>query len=299
MALADLHSTPAPADLQRPRDEELDLFGLTHPGKVRPENQDHFLICTVHPQVVVHATSLPDVEQLPLRGTRLATAVLVADGVGGSASGSDASRLATEAVTRYVSSTLRSYHAAGAASDKELLNALRSAAFQAHDAVRAEAATRSDPKPMATTLTLALAIWPWLYVVQVGDSRCYYWDGAELHPMTRDQTIAQQLVDQGALPAERLSISPFRHVLSSAIGGDEATPVVSHIRMRRQTGGHHGGLLLCSDGLTKHVTDVEIGEHMRTATSSEQLCRTLLDLALERGGSDNITIAVARAPLKS
>jgi PPM family protein phosphatase len=298
MGLADLHSTSTPADLQRPRDEELDLFGLTHPGKVRPDNQDHFLICTVHPQVVVHATSLSDMDQLPLRGTRLATALLVADGVGGSASGSDASRVASEAVTRYVSSTLRSYHAAGAASDDELLNALRSAAFQAHDAVRAEAATRSDPRPMATTLTLALAVWPWLYVVQVGDSRCYYWDGAELHPMTRDQTIAQQLVDQGALPAERLSISPFRHVLSSAIGGDEATPVVSHIRMRRRTG-HHGGVLLCSDGLTKHVTDDEIGEHLRTATSSEQLCRKLLDLALERGGSDNITIAVARAPLKS
>lgn len=297
MALADLHPTPIPADLQRPRDEELDLFGLTHAGKVRPDNQDHFLICTVHPQVVVHTTSLPDVDQLPLRGTRLATAMLVADGVGGSASGSDASRLATEAVTRYVSSTLRCYHTAGASSENELLNSLRAAAFQAHDAVRAEAATRSDPKPMATTLTLALAIWPWLYVVQVGDSRCYYWDGAELHPMTRDQTIAQQLVDQGALPAERLSLSPFRHVLSSAIGGDEATPVVSHIRMRRQKG-RHGCVLLCSDGLTKHVTDNEIGEQMRNAASSEQLCRTLLELALERGGSDNITISVARAPLK-
>jgi protein phosphatase len=286
------------ADMQRPRDEELDLFGLTHPGKVRPDNQDHFLICTVHPQVVVHATSLPEVDQLPLRGSRLATAMLVADGVGGSSSGSDASRVATETITRYLSSTLRSYHAAGSSSNDELLNALRGAALQAHDAVRAEGATRSDPKPMATTLTMALAVWPWLYVVQVGDSRCYYWDGMELHPMTRDQTIAQQLVDQGALPAERLSISPFRHVLASAIGGDEATPVVSHIRMRRQRG-RHGCLLLCSDGLTKHVNDGEIGDYMRSATSSEQLCQSLLKLALERGGADNITIAVARAPLKA
>lgn len=294
MALTDLHPTPIPAEQQRPRDEELDLFGLTHPGKVRPANEDHFLICTIHPQVVVHGTSLPDVEQLPLRGSRLATAILVADGVGGSASGSDASRLATEAVTRYVTSTLRCYHTAGASSDDALLNSLREAAFQAHDAVRAEAATRSDPKPMATTLTLALAVWPWLYVVQVGDSRCYFWDGAQLHPMTRDQTIAQQLVDQGALPAERLSVSPFRHVLSSAIGGDEAIPVVSRMRMKLPA-----TTLLCSDGLTKHVTDDEIGEHIRRATSSEQLCQTLLDLALERGGKDNITIAVARAPLKS
>ena len=67
----------------KPRDDELDLFGVTHPGKVRSENQDHFLVCTVHQQVVIHGTSLPDSERLPLRGERLATMMLVADGVGG------------------------------------------------------------------------------------------------------------------------------------------------------------------------------------------------------------------------
>src|SRR5574338_931454 len=72
----------------RPRDDELDLYGLTHPGRVRAENQDHFLLCTVHPQVVVRGTSLPDPEHLALRGQRLATIMLVADGVGGSAAGS-------------------------------------------------------------------------------------------------------------------------------------------------------------------------------------------------------------------
>src|SRR5437867_5871249 len=207
MTVTKVHSTPTPAELQRPRDEELDLFGLTHQGLVRPDNQDHFLICTVHPQVVVHSTNLPDVEQLPLRGTRLATVMLVADGVGGGAAGAEASRLAAEAVTRYVSNTLRSYHAAGKASDEELLNALKEAAFQAHDTVRAESATRSAPKPMATTLTLALAIWPWFYVLQIGDSRCYYWNGSELQQVTRDQTIAQQLVDQGALSPDRVDRS--------------------------------------------------------------------------------------------
>ena len=292
MPVPDLRVTGVSPDLQRPLDEELDLFGITHPGKVRPDNQDHFLVCTVHPQVVVHSTSLPNVDQMPLRGSRLATAVLVADGVGGRSSGSDAARLASEAVTRYVSSTLRSYHAAGAGSDDELLNALRDAAFQAHDAVRAEAASRADPKPMATTLTLALAVWPWLYVVQVGDSRCYYWDGATLNLMTRDQTIAQMLVDSGALAKERLDTSPLRNVLASAIGGGEATPVVSRIIMRRPA-----GVLLCSDGLTKHVTDDEIQEHFRRGDTTERLCRDLLQLALDRGGTDNITIAGGRAPL--
>jgi protein phosphatase len=164
--------------------------------------------------------------------------------------------------------------------------------LQAHDAVRAEAASRAEPKPMATTLTLALVVWPWLYVVQVGDSRCYYLDGGTLRQMTRDQTLAQQLVDQGVLPKERVKTSPFQHVLASAVGGDEALPEVTRVGMRRP-----GTTLLCSDGLTKHVTDDEIAEHLRTMTSSEQVCRALVALALERGGSDNVTVVIGRAPI--
>src|SRR3954465_9308250 len=93
----------------RPRDDELDLFGLTHPGRVREENQDHFLLCTVHPQVVLHGTSPPNREGLQRRRQPPATTLPGAAGVGGSAAGSRASQLATEAVTRYVSSPLRSY----------------------------------------------------------------------------------------------------------------------------------------------------------------------------------------------
>jgi len=282
---------PVSSELKRPRDEELDLFGLTHQGNVRTSNQDHFLVCTVHPEVVVHNTSLPHVEDLPLRGSRLATILVVADGVGGGDFGSEAAQLATESITRYVSSTLRSYHAAGKSSDKELLDSLRTAIEEAHDAVLGDAAARAPAVRMASTLTVGLVIWPWVYVVQVGDSRGYYWNGTELKRLTRDQTIAQDLVDQGVLPAERLDISPYRNVLASAIGGGEATPVVTCTDMRRS-----GTLLFCSDGLTKHVTDEEIGERMGRMTGSEQLCRELLALALERGGSDNVTIVVGRAP---
>ncbi|MEO7648229.1 MAG: PP2C family serine/threonine-protein phosphatase [Gemmatimonadaceae bacterium] len=287
---------PPPADpvspeLKRPRDDELDLFGLTHQGKVRGENQDHFLVCTVHPQVVVHETSLPNVEDLPLRGSRLATIMVVADGVGGGDFGSAAAQLATEMITRYVSSTLRSYHAAGKSSDKELLDSLRSAICEAHNAVLADAAGRDPPSRMASTLTVGIAIWPWCYVVQVGDSRGYHWDGKLLTQLTRDQTIGQDLVDKGVLPPERLNVSPYRNVLASAIGGGEATPEVTRVEMNRSS-----TLLFCTDGLTKHVTDDEIASYVREMTGSEQLCRALLDLALERGGSDNITIVVGRAP---
>lgn len=283
----------------KPRDDELDLYGLTHPGKVRTENQDHFLLCTVHPQAVIHATSLPEPEKLSARGQRLATVMLVADGVGGSAAGREASQLAAETIMRYVTSTLRSYPAMGSQNDEDFLTALRAAALEADATVRsaatarAQATGRLSSKSMATTLTLALAVWPLLYVVQVGDSRCYYFLSGEIRQVTRDQTMAQDLVDKGALPADRAAQSPFSHVLASSIGGPETTPEVTRIDMRRGC-----VVLLCTDGLTKHVSDAEIAAQLGAMQSCEQVCHALLDLALERGGSDNITVLAGTAALK-
>jgi protein phosphatase len=301
MALADLLTARVPrtpaAPGEKPRDDEVDLFGLTHPGKVRKENQDHFLLATVHPQVVVHGTNIPEPDRLVLRGQRLGTIMLVADGVG-SGEGREASRIAVETIAGYVSTSLTCLDAAGSGREAELLAALRGAALEAHSAVRKGAAERLAAEPlkrgMATTLTLATIVYPWMYVVQVGDSRCYYyWDG-ELRQVTRDQTVAQDLVDKGVLPRERADTSPFKHVLASAIGGQEASPVVSRIDISPRG----CVVLLCSDGLTKHVSDAEIAAQIGRMSSAEQVCRSLLDLALERGGSDNITVLAGTAPLK-
>ncbi len=276
----------------KPRDSELDLFGLTHVGKVRKVNQDHFLLCTVNPQVIIHGTSLPAPDSLPLRGERLATIMLVADGVGSGAGGGEASQLTVETITRYVASSLHVYHATGAAHDIEFEEALRIAAIEAHAAVRAEASSREEPGRMATTMTLAIVKWPQVYVVQVGDSRCYHYLNGDLRQVTRDQTMAQALVDEGALPRDSLKTSPLNNVLVSAIGGDNAEPVVSRIDIRNRA----SVILLCSDGLTKHVSDTELAEAIERMQSSDQLCHDLLDLVLERGGSDNVTIIAGRAP---
>jgi protein phosphatase len=273
----------------RPSDADLDLFGLTHIGKVRTENQDHFLLATVHPQVKVHASSLTLVEPGLLTGERVATLMLVADGVGGGVAGAEASQLAVETITHYVSHTLRCYHVAGA-NDDELENALRAAAFAAHDAVRAERVARDESRPMATTLTIALAVWPWAYIVQVGDSRCYLFQEGEMRQLTRDQTVAQALVDEGVMDESSAARSPFGNVLASAIGSDEAKPEVRRVSIRARS-----LFLLCSDGLTKHVTNDEISDEIRRHTSSDALCRSLLDLALARGGSDNVTVLAAQA----
>ncbi|HEV2672512.1 MAG TPA: protein phosphatase 2C domain-containing protein [Gemmatimonadales bacterium] len=272
----------------KPRDEDLDLFGLTHQGLVRSENQDHFLIGTLHRQLAVHGTSLPSPDQLPLRGERFATFAVVADGVGGSAGGAAASRLAVETIAHYVQSTLRCFSVADPGHEPAFGDALRDAALEAHDAVRGLKSDAAELGP-ATTLTLAIGVWPRAYVVQVGDSRCYAFGNGALRRLTRDQTVAQNFVDSGTLSPEQAARSPYQNVLVSAIGGRTAAPVVTPINLRRDA-----ILLLCSDGLTKHVEDSEVATCLGNCASAEQACQDLLRLALERGGHDNITIVIGR-----
>ena len=76
-------AAPPGAVDRKPCDDEIDVYGLTHSGKVRPDNQDHFLICALRKQMVVHQTSLPDTEHLMAGPERLALLTMVADGVGG------------------------------------------------------------------------------------------------------------------------------------------------------------------------------------------------------------------------
>ena len=290
----DSRSTTQARTASRPTDDELDLFGLTHQGHRRKNNQDHFLIATVHAGIKVHSTSLPGTDELPLEGNRLGTVLLVADGVGGTGDGAAAAQLATESVMQYVASSLRCYHEMGAGNDPKFLTGLREAALRAHEAVLAEAATRADHKSLATTLTLGIGVYPWFYVVQVGDSRAYVYSNGRLVQVTRDQTMAQEMLDLGALKAADLPRSPLNDILSSAIGAEEASPVVSRVDVTERG----CVLLFCTDGLTKHVSNEEIEAHCAKGLGSEQLARTLVELALERGGSDNVTIAIVQAPVK-
>lgn len=294
MGLSATPVDPAAANAanRKPRDDELDLFALTHPGKVRRDNQDHFLVCTLHKTMRVRATSLPTPELLELPSERLASLVVVADGVGGSAAGEAASRAATETIAAYVTHTMKAYWAADAQADGALLDALTAAASECHGRVLHHAAERPDFKGMATTLTMAMVAWPRLDILHVGDSRCYRLREGKLEQLTRDQTMAQDLVDSGVLSPERARLSPFANVLSSAIGG-ASQPVVGEFRMKQGD-----ILLLCTDGLTRHVSDERIQERLRSMESSEQACRALLQDALDGGGSDNITLFVGRAVLR-
>jgi serine/threonine protein phosphatase PrpC len=277
---------------RKPRDDEIDVYGVTHPGKVRKENQDHFLICALKKQMVVHQTSLPQTDHLLTGPERLAFLMMVADGVGGGAKGADASRLALEAATQYVSHSMRCYYAAaGSANEEEFTTALQEAAVLCHAQLLRQGEGDPACRGMATTLTLYLGLWPTAYLLHVGDSRCYLLRDGDLLQLTRDQTMAQELVDLGVMtPAAAAANAKFSNTLSSSIGGRQSSPVVTPLSI---TWGNV--LLLCSDGLTRHVPDDRIRERLRSMTSARQACENLLKEALAGGGTDNITVVVARA----
>jgi protein phosphatase len=275
---------------RKPLDEEIDVYGLTHTGKVRADNQDHFLICALRKQMAVFQTSLPQPEQLGGGAERLAFLAMVADGVGGGVKGEEASRVALEQVTQYVSGTMRCYYAVGTENDQDFTEALQEAALHSSAELRRLGQEDPDYEGMATTLTLYLGVWPRAYLLQVGDSRCYVYRNGELRQITRDQTMAQELMDIGVLKPTDAATARFARTLSSSIGGRMTDPVVSRLDMTWGT-----IVLLCSDGLTAHVPDDRIRERLRTMTSAKQVAEDLLRDALEGGGEDNVTVIVGRA----
>ena len=272
----------------RPRDGEVDVYGLTHPGKVRQNNEDHFLVCALQKRMEVYHTSLPDASHLA-GSERLAFLAMVADGVGGAAAGEEASRLALQGVTRYVSQALQCYYRSDSADDAGFMHELGEAAVKVHNELADASREDSALRGMATTLTLWLGVWPRAYLLQVGDSRCYRLKDGELMQISRDQTMAEELVDQGVFNRADAARSKWAHVLSSAIGGPLAAPSV---RRLEEDWGSVG--LLCSDGLTRHVSDERIRERLMSITSSRGACEALLQDALDDGGRDNITIIVGR-----
>ena len=274
---------------RKPSDDEIDVFGLTHTGKVRKVNQDHFLICQLEKRVRVFQTSLPNGDAFAPVGERMAFLAMVADGVGGGSKGEAAARLALHAVTEYVTLSMRAYHTLDTTDDQAFLDALQEAAWKGHARVVAEAEGDPDLRGMATTLTLWLAVWPRAYLLQVGDSRFYQFANGGLMRLSRDQTMAQELVDQGVLQHSTAFQTRWANVLSSSIGGSQTAPVVTRMDQEWDT-----VWMLCSDGLTKHVSDDRIAERLGSMTSAKQVCHDLLQDALDDGGSDNITVIVGR-----
>jgi protein phosphatase len=171
--------------------------------------------------------------------------------------------------------------------EEDLMSELESSVKKSHAMVQSVAEREPDHEGMSTTLTVVHVLWPAVYIVQVGDSRCYRLRDGELEQLTKDQTMAQNLVDQGVLDPERADQSRWSHMLSSAVG-KEITPVTSKEEL--QVG---DALVLCTDGLTKHVSNEDIVKHVMNSDSSQEACERLISAALDDGGSDNVTVVVS------
>ncbi|MEK7401179.1 MAG: protein phosphatase 2C domain-containing protein [Gemmatimonadota bacterium] len=273
---------------QRPATSDIDVFGLTDRGLVRKENADHFFIGSFHRTLRIHATSFPADDIGPQETESRGFLFLVADGVGSLRASAEGSAHALAVVTNHL------LHASEicsnmALSDREAaITELKTAVSRAHEALRGFA-ERQGKGTAATTLTMYAAFWPLGFVVQVGDSRLYRLRGDKFERLTNDQTMAQMMLEAGVMTTAEAEASHLKHVLWSAVGSQEAVPevLVTDLDLRDRT-------LLCSDGLTKHVSDDEIKEHMMRDQSSKDLCHALVNLALQRGGTDNVTVVSGR-----
>ena len=214
-------------------------------------------------------------EDSAVLGPRLA---LVADGVGGAAAGEVASACAAHAVLSTVAES----------PGKDPLATLSEAFGAAQRSVQVGIQHDLDRLGMATTLTAVVSDGDRLGLGHVGDSRAYALSDGVLTQLTSDHTYVQRLVEQGTHRADELSDHPWRNVVLRSVDGDPAAPAPDLIRLDLVAGDR---LLICSDGLTDMVSEEDIAAAILGVEPGHAV-RALVDLALEAGGSDNITAVV-------
>jgi protein phosphatase len=218
---------------------------------------------------------------------------MVADGMGGEGAGDVASRVAIDTVTSYLLGVMPWASRAPIPPDEASssgIGAQLSSALVVGDSSVKLAGQHSTTPHMGTTLTLALVLWPDLYVAHAGDTRCYFLRAGQLSRLTTDHTMAQKVLDEAGEPVD--PTSELHDVLWNSLGGNERAPEPQIIKLALKLGDR---LLLCSDGLTKHVSDREILDTLSTDDTNSRQCDALIRLAMAGGGSDNVTVVVAHA----
>jgi protein phosphatase len=236
-------------------------YGQTSIGKVRSDNQDHWVG-----------------EILSQHGGGLLLCG-VADGMGGHLAGGVASRTAVSELSAALSRNNP---------QRDHQGDLQRAFMAANERVFLESLQNPACSGMGTTLTAAVVHTDRLYLCHVGDSRAYKFSGSKLLRLTEDHSVVEELVRRGELSWMDAETHPQRHVLTRALGiGTDLEPDCQQTSLHRDE-----ALLLCTDGLTRMVSDSELSNILSSEVDPGVVVNKLVELALMRGAPDNVTVVL-------
>lgn len=271
------------------KEKELNACGATDRGRVRPTNQDQFLIAQLNKSMRVSATSLHLNERL--YGAVQGEVLLVADGMGGHAAGEQASRIAIDHLVRRLLGQIHWHFQGEDDKEADFIANLKELLKDAHSRILFESARNADQRGMGTTLTMAYVIWPKLYVVHAGDSRCYLVRGGDAQQITTDHTLAHQMVKAGGMKPEDEATSKWSNVLWNVLGGRGDENLIAEVKRVDLRKGD--AIVLCSDGLHRYLKSSQIADVVNRYERSSDACDELIRLANEAGGEDNVTVVVS------
>jgi protein phosphatase len=269
---------------------QIDFGAESNVGRVRKNNEDHFLIWRLARSLEPLMTNVP-AEALPANMAGYGYAMLVADGMGGHAAGEVASRMAISHLLNLIMDASKWGRRIDEQEAKEVLGRMEGYYLGVHEALTKQAQSEPSLIGMGTTMTLAYSLCADLFIAHAGDSRACLFRNGTLHMLTHDHTLAQELADRGDIAPEAVSRHRFRNILTNVLGGHSG-PVATdlqHLQLMDKD-----RLLLCTDGLTDMVDDAAISDVLARTMDSGSACRELVNLALEAGGRDNVTVVLAR-----
>jgi serine/threonine protein phosphatase PrpC len=265
--------------MQSPPDITIEVFGKTDVGLIREHNEDNFLVADV--TAAMRSNDLKELLQLKLgeKGVLL----LVCDGMGGAAAGEVASRMAVDSIFEALS--------AATPQDRDgFARGVRRAVEIANEKIYGQSRDNQSERGMGTTCTAAALMDSTLVIGQIGDSRCYVARSGKLAQVTKDQSLAWQLIEAGAMTPEEAKAFEHANIILQALGvQDRVEVVLSKVDLRKGD-----VVILCSDGLHGPVSDEEILELVQKETNLQSAAEGLIQKALERDGPDNITVVLAR-----
>ena len=268
----------------------VDVCGMTDRGLVREKNEDHFLVVRAARSLQTIFTNVPEAEAGE-GYEESGYGLVVADGVGGAPAGEVASRKAIYMLLNLALHTSDWQFRWGPKERNTVLWRMKDRFRNVNAALLADAAAHASLNGMCTTMTAAVTFGNDAIIGHIGDSRAYLLHQGTLIRLTRDHTLGGRLVEEGTHEPNDPLVLEFRGLLLQSLGAREGEchPDVHNYLL--QDGDQ---LLLCTDGLTDSVEEAEIEVNLNNATSANSACRRLIELSLNGGGHDNVTVIVAR-----